>query len=357
MNNVINILNIQGLGIKSVNLYDYKEPLLYPDSLLKIIITNYPYVFRNIIKSYGFNVDSWPTDLSFSVEDKSNSLLTIICPTVAQGGKKVNKLLKETVAKNKGLILIIRKDSDEKSFTPQIINNSIVNVSMVAFAKDVLQGLDKCEIPVPKKNNIQKLCESWIVLGEFPKNLDFNKTIEQQDIVQFPFPWMVVTKFTGTVYDLVQKRLQQLIVEKLTPEIKSGNMIWVKDKFFHKDMIRHSEPLACDASIQYGLEMGKPFWNVMLWKNNEDFKIFYRLFYKVALTSYATIRTEILTSKRRIINRLEEILKEWIFEPSFYEHFETSINIDKDVSKLTINQTLESMVDDIYNVVTGKTKY
>ena len=355
MNNVINILNIQGLGIKSVNLYDYKEPLLYPDSLLKIIITNYPYVFRNIIKSYGFNVDSWPTDLRFSVEDKSNSLLTIICPTVAQGGKKVNKLIKEEITNNKGPILIISKDSEKASTVEN--GNLIVSVSMTHFATEIIHRLETCNISEPKKENLKKLCNSWIVLGEFPKNLDFNKTIEQQDIVQFPFPWMVVTKFTGTVYDLVQKRLQQLIVEKLTPEIKSGNMIWVKDKFFHKDMIRHSEPLACDASIQYGLEMGKPFWNVMLWKNNEDFKIFYRLFYKVALKSYATIRTEILTSKRRIINSLEEILKDWIFEPSVYKHFETSINIDKNVSKLTINQTLELMVDDIYNVVTGKTKY
>lgn len=264
MNNVINILNIQGLGIKSDNLYDYKETLLYPASLLKIIITNYPYVFRNIIKSYGFNVDSWPTDLRFSVEDKSNFLLTIICPTVAQGGKKVNKLIKEEVTNNKGSILIISKDSEKASTVEK--GYLIVSVSMTHFATEIIHRLETCNISEPKKENLKKLCNSWIVLGKFPKNLDFNKPIEQQDFVQFPYPWNIVSKLSGTVYDRIQSRLHFLIKEKIEAEINSGKIVWIKDKFMSHNVDKISQPLSCGSKIQYGVEIGKPFWNIILWK-------------------------------------------------------------------------------------------
>ena len=354
-------VNITGsLARETDSFRGHKVPVINPDNLIVILVTELPQLFKDLVSSLGFEVSSWPEQLQISYGRGKRSLINIKFVSFdTKSGKYrlFGKIRSNSTGDSRNIdnpfhfSLAFTKDSQTKI------------VSLSECAREIQSILQDYDTTQALKEEIEKLCDVWIAIGDFPRNIDFDKSIEEQPFVQYHLPyWYVHKPITQTVSDIIHERLKQNIEKKLKPFIQEGKAIWVRDKFSSKgyiDITKISQPLSCDPGIRYGIEIGCPVWSdVVLWKNNEDMKILLRLLFRVCRESYATIRTEILTSSLRIIRQLRESLKDWYCEPSVYNpRIEESFSFDKNVSQLSINDIVEEITNAAYDVVTGKTVF
>lgn len=351
-------VNITGsLARETDSFRGHKVPVINPDNLIVILVTELPQLFKDLVSSLGFEVSSWPEQLQISYRRGKRSLINIKFVSFdTKSGKYrlFGKIRSNSTGDSRNIdnpfyySLAFTKDSQTKI------------VSLSECAREIQSILQDYDTTQALKEEIAKLCDVWIVIGDFPRNIDFNKSIEEQPFVQYPLPWWYVHKpITSTVIGIIHERLKQNIEKKLGPTVKEGKAIWVRDKIEVNGILQMTEPLSCAPEIEYGIEIGSPFWtDVVLWTNNEDMKILYRLRFKVSRKSYATFSTDIFTSDVRIIRHLKGTLKEWHYEPSFLEpRGEWAFYFDKDVSQLSINDIVEEITNAVYDVVTGKTVY